>query len=137
MPQSTLFLSRLFGLYCLIIAGAMLARRQFTVDAVAALLQEPPLLYILGVILLFAGLAMILAHNRWRGGPATVIVTVIGWLTLLKGVVFVGLSPLPARELYLLQLRFAERYYFYVVVTLALGAYLTYQGFKPAARATR
>ena len=137
MAQPTLFLSRLLGLYCLIISCAMLARRQFTLDAVAALLHDPPLLYVLGVMLLFAGLAMILVHNRWHGGPVTVIVTLIGWLTLLKGVVFVGVSPLPAQDFYLLQLRFAQRYYLYAVVTLALGAYLAYQGFKRAAPAAR
>jgi len=137
MPQPTRFLSRLLGLYCLIISCAMLARRAFTFAAVAALLHDPPLLYVLGILLLFAGLAMVLVHNRWRGGPAAVIVTVIGWLTLLKGVVFVGISPLPAQDLYLLELRFEQRYYLYAVVTLALGGYLAYEGFRPAARGAR
>lgn len=137
MSKQTLFLSRLLGLYCLIIGCAMLAHRTFTLDAVDALLHDPPLLYVLGVLLLFAGLAMILVHNRWRGGPAPVIVTLIGWLTLLKGVVLVGLLPVSANDLYLVQLRFVQLYYFYAVVTLAAAAYLTYQGFRAVTQPAR
>jgi len=133
MSKSTVFLSRLLGLYCLIIACAMLAHRQFTLDAVGALLRNPPLLYVLGVLLLFAGLAMVLVHNSWRGGAVPVIVTLIGWLTLVKGVAFVGFLPVSANDLYLVQLRFVQLYYFYTVLTLAVGAYLTYQAFKPLA----
>jgi hypothetical protein len=132
MSKPTVFLSRLFGLYCLVIACAMLAHRQFTLDVVGALLRDPPLLYVLGVLLLFAGLAMVLVHNRWRGA-VPVIVTLVGWLTLLKGVVFVGVVPISAADLYLLQLRYQQLYYFYAVLTLAVGAYLTTQGFRPVA----
>jgi hypothetical protein len=137
MSKATVFLSKLLGLYCLIIAGAMLARRSFTLDAVSALLHDPAMLYTLGVLLLFAGLAMVLVHNFWRGRPVTVIVTVMGWLTLLKGVAFVGLLPVAANDLYLVELRFEQLYYLYAVVTLALGAYLTYRGFRPVALAAR
>jgi len=137
MSKQTVFLSRLLGLYLLIMACAMLARPQSTLDTVGSLLYDTPLLYILGVVLVFAGLAVVLVHNLWRGGAAAVIVTVIGWLTLLKGIFFLALSPIAVRDFYLLQLRFAHLYYFYAVVTLALGAYLTYQGFKPRADRAR
>jgi len=137
MAKSTVFLSRLLGLYCLIIACAMLAHRQFTLEAIGALLHDPPLLYVLGVLLLFAGLAMILVHNSWSGGAVPVIVTLTGWLTLLKGVVFVGLAPVSATDFYLLELRYEQLYYFYAVLALAVGAYLTYHGFKPMTQAAR
>ena len=137
MAKATVFLSRLLGLYCLIMACAMLARREFTLEAVGALLHDPPLLYVLGVLLLFAGLAVVLVHNVWSGGALPVIVTVSGWLTLLKGVVFVGLAPVSPTDFYLLELRYEQLYYFYAVLCLALGAYLTYEGFKPGMRRSR
>jgi len=137
MSKATVFLSRLLGLYCLIIACAMLARREFTLEAVGALLHDAPLLYVLGVLLLFAGLAVVLVHNIWSGGAVPVIVTLSGWLTLLKGVVFVGLAPVSPTDFYLLELRYEQLYYFYAVASLALGAYLTYQGFKPSTPPSR
>jgi hypothetical protein len=132
VSKETRFLCRLLGLYCLIIALAMLAQRESTVATVAALLHDRPLMYVLGVCCLFAGLAIILVHNIWSGGPAPVIVTVIGWLTLLKGAAFVGLPPVQTAELYLAQLRYQRLYLLYACVTLLLGAYLCYAGFRLA-----
>jgi hypothetical protein len=134
MSKETRFLSRLLGLYCLIIAVVMFAQRQTTTAVVAALLHDRPLMYVLGVWCLFAGLAVILAHNVWSGGPAPVIVTLIGWLTLVKGVAFIGLQPLQTSALYMTQLRYAELYPFYALMTLVLGAYLCYAGFGGAGR---
>ena len=134
MSKETRFLSRLLGLYCLIIALAMLAQRPATVLTVAALLHDRPLMYVLGVLCLFAGLAMVLAHNLWSGGAAAVIVTLIGWLTLLKGLAFIGLQPAQTTELYIAQLRFERLYPLYAALTLLLGAYLCYAGFTAARR---
>jgi hypothetical protein len=129
VSTETRFLSRLLGLYCVVIAVAMLAQRQATIATVGGLLQDRPLMYVLGVLCVFAGLAMVLVHNVWSGGAATVLVTLIGWLTLLKGIVFVGLEPRQTATLYLAQLRFAQLYPLYALVTLVLGAYLCYAGF--------
>ena len=54
MSNATRFLSRLLGLYCLIIALAMLAQRHTTVATVAALLHDRPLMYVIGVWCLLA-----------------------------------------------------------------------------------
>jgi vacuolar-type H+-ATPase subunit I/STV1 len=134
VSKETRFLSRLLGLYCLIIALAMLAQRQTTVLTVAALLHDRPLMYVLGVLCLFAGIAMVLVHNVWSGGAAAVIVTLIAWLTLLKGVAFIALQPAQTAELYIAQLRFESLYPLYAIVTLLLGAYLCYAGFSGARR---
>jgi len=132
--RETRFLSRLLGPYCLLIGLAMLAQRQATLVTIRALLHDRPLLYVLGVWCVFAGLAMILVHNVWSGGAAPIIVTLIGWLTLLKGVAFIGLEPLRVADLYLAQLRYRELYPLYLLVTLTLGAYLCYAGFWGTSR---
>jgi vacuolar-type H+-ATPase subunit I/STV1 len=128
MAPTTRFLSRLLGVYCLIVGLIMLVHKESTVATVTALLRDPPLVYVLGVIVLFAGLAMILVHNRWSGGVVPVLVTVVGWLTLVKGVVLIGWAPAGAADVYLVQLRYVQLYYLYSVMTLALGAVLTYAG---------
>ena len=128
MAPTTRFLSRLLGVYCLIVGLIMLVHKESTVATVTALLRDPPLVYVLGVIVLFAGLAMILVHNRWSGGVVPVLVTLVGWLTLVKGVVLIGWAPAGAADVYLVQLRYVQLYYLYSVITLALGAFLTYAG---------
>jgi hypothetical protein len=126
----TLFLGRLFGLYCVLFALSMFLHKQGNLDAVAAVLRSPSLMLFLGVILLFAGLAMVLAHNIWSGGPLRVIVTILGWLTLIKALVILFLPIGAAAQLYLLELRYDQFFYFYAAATLALGLYLTYASFK-------
>jgi len=132
MTAATRFLSRLLGLYCLIVGLAMLAHKGATVAVVTSLLHDRPLMYVLGVIVVFAGLAMILVHNRWSGGPIPVTVTVIGWLTLVKGVTFLGWAPTQIADFYLGRLHYAQLYYLYSAITVALGGYLTYGGFRRA-----
>ena len=130
MSPRTLFLSKLIGLYCIIAAISMMTRRQATVETVTALLQNPAMMLILGVITLAAGLAMVLAHNIWSGGALTVIVTLVGWITLVKSLFFLFLPPELEAGFFLRQLHYQELFYVYGAISLVLGVYLTYGGFK-------
>jgi len=48
--------------------------------------QIPPVVYLSGVLMFVAGLAIVRAHNRWRT-DWTVLVTLSGWFALALGVV--------------------------------------------------
>lgn len=48
--------------------------------------QIPPVVYLSGVLMFVAGLAIVRAHNIWRRNW-TVLVTVSGWFFLLLGLV--------------------------------------------------
>jgi hypothetical protein len=135
MPDRTAFLARLIGLYCLIAGLVMALERDAWVAAVAALVSDAPLLLLLGLMVVAAGLALVLGHNVWSGGALPVVVTVIGWLTLAKGLMFWVLPPAAAADFYLARLHYAELYYFYCALSCALGLYLTAAGFtrKPVA----
>jgi hypothetical protein len=134
MSARTAFLSRLIGLYCLLISLPMIARRQATIDMVTALVHDTPVLYILGVMVMAVGLAMILAHNVWSGGAVTVIITLIGWTTLIKGLLFLFLSPQAAVSVFFGGLHYDQLFYLYTAISLGLGLYLTYWGFKATPR---
>ena len=130
MSSRTIFLSRLIGLYCIVIALSMMTRRQATVETVTALLQNPSMMLIVGIITLAAGLAMVLAHNIWSGGALAVIVTLVGWITLVKSLLFLFLPPEMEAALFLRQLHYQQLFYLYGAISLVLGVYLTYGGFK-------
>lgn len=133
MFPRTLYLARLIGLYCILMALSMFVRGQATVDIVTRLLGDAPLMFILGVITLAAGLAMVLAHNLWSGGALPVTVTLIGWLTLVKGLLFLFLSPETEAAIFLQGMHFQERFHVSATITLVLGIYLTYAGFRKSA----
>ena len=130
MSPRTRFLSRLIGLYCILIALSMMTRRQAIVEAVTVLLQNPSMTLILGVITLAAGLAMVLAHNIWSGGALVVVVTLVGWMALIKSLLFLFLPPEMETGLFLQQLHYQQFFYLYSAISIVLGVYLTYGGFR-------
>jgi vacuolar-type H+-ATPase subunit I/STV1 len=93
MSSRTIFLSKLIGLYCVIIALSMMTRRQATVETVTALLRSPSMMLIVGIVALATGLAMVLVHNIWSGGALAVVVTLVGWITLIKSLFFLFVPP--------------------------------------------
>lgn len=62
-------------------ASAILNREMFP-----KLAQETGLIFLTGILLLLAGLAIVRVHNVWSGGWP-VIITVLGWLAVVGGVV--------------------------------------------------
>jgi len=56
--------------------------------AIDELVRSHGLMLIGGSFNLAAGLAIVLGHNVWSGGALTVVVTLIGWLAALRGVVW-------------------------------------------------
>jgi putative exporter of polyketide antibiotics len=130
MSPRTLFLSRLIGLYCILIGLSMMIRGQATVETVTALLQNSAMTLILGVLTLAAGLAMVLAHNIWSGSALVVVVTLVGWMALIKSLFFLFLPHEMEAGLFLGRLHYQQFFYLYSAISLVLGVYLTYGGFR-------
>lgn len=133
MSPRTLFLARLIGLYFIVAALAMFLRGPAIVGTVTLLLRDVPLMFFVGVVTLAAGLATVLAHNVWSGGALAVIVTVIAWATLVKGALFLILTPGAEEALFLKGLHYQEYFRMYAGISLAVGVYLTYGGFSRSA----
>jgi hypothetical protein len=132
MQARTVFLCRLLGSYCVLIGLAMLLRGDDTARTVALLLHDAPLMYVVGVFTLLAGLAMVVAHNVWHGPARAIVVTVTGWLAAVKGLLFLVLpAPLEAAWFYD-ALHYEQMARVYALVALALGAYLLLGALRPA-----
>ncbi len=86
-------------------------------------------MWAVGLFTLLVGIATVVTHNRWSGGALPVIVTLYGWIVLIKGLMFVWLHA-AAEQTFYNALNFGQYFYFYFIVSLAIGAYLTYGGFK-------
>ena len=130
MSSRTIFLSRLIGLYCILVVPSMVLHRQATVDWMTALFNNPALMWVLSVITLTIGLAMVLAHNFWSGGALPVVVTLVCWPTLIKGLLFLFLPSGVESEFIFSALRNPLLFYVWMTPSLLIGIYLTYGGFK-------
>jgi hypothetical protein len=109
----------------------MLTHRQATIDLVAALLHNQPFMFIMGLIATATGLAIILGHNVWSGGALPAVVTLVGWVTLAKGVLFLFLSPDAEAGFFLDTLHYEQLFYVYSSISLVLGIYLVYASMRP------
>src|SRR6266566_977525 len=98
MKPLTVYLGRLLGLFTLITSFWLLTERQNTLSTIPALLGDRPAMVIFAIIALAGGLAIVLAHNISSGGVLPILVTLIGWVMLIRGVLFLFLHPaLPPR----------------------------------------
>jgi hypothetical protein len=129
MPSRTTFLGRLIGLYCILIPLSMALHRQSAMEMVTALMHNPPLLFMVGLVGVVTGLAMVIGHNIWSGGALPVIVTLIGWTTLIKGLLLLFLPQETASGFFLGSLRYEQGFYYYAGFSFLTGIWMTFKSF--------
>jgi hypothetical protein len=125
MSRLTVFLARLIGLFTVLVVAAVLMRGSAVAEAAVA---DGAVMFAYAIISLAVGLAMILGHNVWSGGPLPVVVTLVGWLILAKGLLLLFLTP-EALTRILERMQYGEHFYLYVAPALLIGLYLTWAGF--------
>jgi len=112
----------------------MFAHPQATVEIMKSIIQDPPLLFIAGLMGVTAGLAIVLAHNVWSSGALPIIVTLCGWASLIKGIILLILSPETEFRVFIVGLHYDQHPNLYAAFALLFGAYLTYAGFSSTTR---
>ncbi len=125
MPRLTIYLARLIGLFSVFIVVALLLRGGAIVQGAIA---DKPLMFTYALISVALGLAMVLGHNEWSGGALPVVVTLVGWLILVKGLLLLFLPPEALAQIFE-RMHYAEHFYVYVAPSLVIGLYLTWAGF--------
>jgi hypothetical protein len=133
----TVFLGKLLGLYCIAVSLSIFAHAQATVEIMKAILRDPPLLFVTGLVGMTAGLAIVLAHNVWSGGVLPIVVTLFGWASLIKGALLLVLSPETESRVFIVGLQFDQHPDLYAAFLLLIGAYLTYAGFSSPTRTSK
>lgn len=90
------------ALYLVVLGITMLVRRGDLLAIVDEYRRSPALLFTGGMFALLFGLWIVLTHNIWTLSPS-LIVTLLGWLSVVKGVVLMMWPSLwmklfPSRE---------------------------------------
>ena len=130
MSQLTIFLARLLGLFTILVIATLLFRGAAMVESAIA---NQPAMLTYGILSLGLGLAMVLGHNVWSGGLLPVVVTLVGWRILMKGIVLLLLSPDALTQFYA-RMHYGERFNVYLMPSLVIGLYLTWAGFSARPR---
>ena len=97
MSPRTIFLSKLLGLYCVVVGLAMLVHRNATSETMKAMCKTRRCCTLPVSSRWPLGLAMVLGHNVWSGGVLPVVVTLVGWISLIKGLLILFLPSQAAQ----------------------------------------
>ncbi|HXQ68631.1 MAG: hypothetical protein ACHQRJ_06190 [Alphaproteobacteria bacterium] len=125
MSRLTVFLARFIGLFAILLVVGFLVRGSAIIEVTVA---DRPVMLTYAIVSLASGLAMILGHNVWSGGALPVVVTLVGWLSLAKGLLLLFLTPEALTQL-VGRMHYGEHMYLYLMPSLVIGIYLTWAGF--------
>jgi hypothetical protein len=125
---ATIFLGKLLGLYLVAISIGMLVDRRRTLATIDEMARSGAWMLFCGMVATGVGLAVVLAHNDWRGGVLSVIVTLFGWAALLKGLTLL-LFPAERIAAAYRGVGFDRYFHVWMVVVLAVGLWTTYIAF--------
>jgi len=122
------FLSKVIGIYLIIVSLAMLINMHQFISYVNSLISDTPVLFVTGVFTLILGLFMVVSHNIWQWNWR-VIITIFSWIALLKGASIV-LCPQFIDKTTLLFVQNINIAYIAAGFDLIIGILLSYFGFK-------
>lgn len=94
--DASIFLARVYGLYLMIMAVLLLVKSDYCMQIIRDLFQKQTLVFAVGWNTLILGILVVIGHNIWEFSWKTTI-TVLGYLTLLKGVALLYLPELMKR----------------------------------------
>jgi hypothetical protein len=90
--------------------------------------RDPGVIFLSGILLLVAGLAITRAHNVWAGGWP-VLVTVLGWLAILSGLIRM-FFPMQLAALAAAMAQRPAGIITAAVVVLVLGGFLSFKAYS-------
>ena len=122
----SIYLARVFGIYLVVACVAMLMNRKHLPKIIEGFSDNLGLVVFSGLMHLFFGLLVVVAHNIWAWDFRSVV-TLMGWVGMIKG----GLRVLAPTKISRLGKEFAggKKLLVWGAIWLAVGVYLTYIGF--------
>ncbi len=121
------FIAQIIGLLFGIVAVGVLVNTAFYRRIVEEFIESPALCYLGGILALFFGLFILNFNNAWTA-DWTVIITIIGWLSVVKGVLLIVFPKVYLN--FSNWMRMGDTMMRYIgIIYLLLGLFLTFKGF--------
>lgn len=123
----SIYLAKLFGPVLVILGLSVLVRFPSLLGAFQDIASSPTLIFILCVLGLLGGIAVILAHNVWAA-DWRVIITILGWASAVESAVWLILPQTMLHRI-VMPLLTPSFLLVYGIVVLLLGGVLSYFGY--------
>lgn len=126
MNETTLLVAQLAGPAFVAVGLGVLVNRAAYQKVYAAMETEMMAMYFIAIALIVLGTLIVLKHNLWNT-PAEIIVSLLGWATLVKGLV---LTILPNATIdFAKSMKLDKMLPVAGIGALILGGYLSWFGF--------
>ena len=125
--QASIFIARIFGLCYLIIGVSFLLNRKAFKKIMEDFCKNAALLFYGGLFALVIGAVIILTHNVWVANW-TVMITIIGWAGLIKGIWLITFPDSVAKFMQAYQ-KNENLLVVHAIAALIFGGVLAYFGF--------
>lgn len=125
--EQPLFLEQLLGIYFFLVGLLFLFRRQGLRDLINGLKTYRPLILLLALLEIIAGISVALVHSEFTA-DYRIIVTIIGYWMIIEGLLYFILSKKALKKF----LAFFSTSGWFIaggVIAVIMGAYLIVRGF--------
>lgn len=125
MTDASIF--QIFGLVYLVIGLGILVSPRFYKEMLNKMIDNEAILFVTGLLVFVIGCFLVAHHNIWIGGW-TIIITIFGWLTLLKGLMMMVIPEISIKLYKFIKIS-GRQLSVYGVIVFALGIIFTYLGY--------
>jgi hypothetical protein len=128
--EPVIFIARLVGPLFVVLGIGCLINQTLYADMVGQAILVPVLIYLSGLMAFLAGVAMLNGYHRWSA-DWRIIITILGWLLVIAGVIRILLPTVAAVAAIGL---YSGGYAMAVVgiIVLVIGGFLSFKGYRTA-----
>lgn len=124
--EVSIVLAKIIGLYLFLICFIMLLNPKHFHEFLSSFANNPALITFSGIIALLFGIVILSVHSIWvLQWP--IVITILGWLSLIKGVIQLAFPQLVSK-----MVRYINKkplsYFSIAIIGILIGAYLIYHG---------
>ncbi len=121
--DATVFLSKLFGYLLILIALHVLFCKKHFRTYMSSMLDNPGVANLMSLITIVMGLLLLLSHNIWTAGGSSIVVTVLCWIVMLRGL-YGFFCPEHMAKLVHKFLNSASGLYIAAIINIVIGVFL-------------
>jgi hypothetical protein len=121
MPTFTIYFAQLAGLYFIILGVILVLRKRTIIDLMPKMADDQPFVFLTGMIRIIIGLATLIGNGPWGSQALGIVVALIGWITLIRGIAMLLVTPEQQRRLIDFWRRDAA-YYVAALIVLVLAS---------------
>jgi hypothetical protein len=130
--QPVVFIARLVGPLFIVLGLGCLINQTLYADMIGQAVMVPVVIYLSGLMAFLAGVGMLNGYHAWTA-DWRIIITILGWLLVIAGILRIMLPTLTAVAAITLYSG-ANAMAIVGIIVLVIGGFLSFKGYRTASK---